>query len=251
MIRNLAVIGGVLLAVAAGVALGLVPGVVGLIPGVDTGVRIATLPTSLGAGLALSATAAWMYFGAKGKVKERDQLLDRIAWKGDEQVLDVGCGRGLVLVGAAKRLTTGKAVGVDIWQAEDLSGNRPEVPLKNAALEGVGDRVSVQTADMRKLPFPDASFDVVVSRAAIHNIYSAEGREAAIREIARVMRPQGRAAIDDIRHLREYARTFKASGCSEVRLVGSPVVAALAGILTFGSLRPNTMLVRKDGMIAR
>lgn len=251
MIRNLAVIGGVLLAVAAGVALGFVPRVVGLVPGVDTGVSIATLPTSLGAGLALCGTAAWMYFGAKGKVKERDRLLDRIAWKGDERVLDVGCGRGLILVGAAKRLTTGKAVGVDIWQAEDLSGNRPEVPLKNAALEGVGDRVAVQTADMRKLPFPDASFDVVVSRAAIHNVYSADGREAAIREIARVMRPGAQAAIDDIRHHREYTRTFKASGCADVRLVGSPIVAAMAAVLTFGSLRPNTMLVRKDGQSPR
>jgi len=40
-------------------------------------------------------------------------------------VLDVGCGRGLLLIGAARRLTTGKAVGVDIWQAEDRVGNLP------------------------------------------------------------------------------------------------------------------------------
>jgi cyclopropane fatty-acyl-phospholipid synthase-like methyltransferase len=45
--------------------------------------------------------------------------------RGDETVLDVGYGRGLHLIGAAKRLTTGKAPGVDIWQAEDLSGNLP------------------------------------------------------------------------------------------------------------------------------
>jgi hypothetical protein len=61
--------------------------------------------------------------------------------------------------------TTGEATGVDIWQAEDLSGNRPEATLENARREGVEDRVRIHTADMRKLPFPDGTFDVVVSRA--------------------------------------------------------------------------------------
>ena len=75
-----------------------------------------------------------MYFGSKyGKIAEREKLLKYIAWTGRERVLDVGCGRGLILVGAAKHLTTGHAVGIDIWQAEDLSGNRAEVPLGNAA----------------------------------------------------------------------------------------------------------------------
>jgi cyclopropane fatty-acyl-phospholipid synthase-like methyltransferase len=50
-----------------------------------------------------------------------------VPWKGDEAVRDVGCGHGLMLVGAARRLTTGKATGIDIWQAEDLTGNRPAV----------------------------------------------------------------------------------------------------------------------------
>ena len=138
--------------------------------------------------------ALWMLWSSKiGKVREREKLLDRIPWTGAERVLDVGCGRGLLLVGAARRLTTGRAVGIDIWQAEDLSGNRPEATLENARLEGVADRVEVQTADMRKIPFPDGSFDVVVSSQAIHNIYDSAGRAQAIGEIARVLAPGGRA----------------------------------------------------------
>lgn len=66
-----------------------------------------------------------------GKLRSRDRLLDGLALRGDETVLDVGCGRGLLLIGAAKRLTTGTAVGVDIWQTEDLSGNRPEATLES------------------------------------------------------------------------------------------------------------------------
>ena len=114
-----------------------------------------------------------------GKVRDRERLLDAISFGGAERVLDVGRGRGLMLIGAAKRLTPGgggRAVGVDIWQAEDLSGNWPEATLENARLEGVLDRVEVKTADMRKLPFDDASFEVVVSSKAIHNVYSKDGR---------------------------------------------------------------------------
>src|SRR5262249_27655268 len=145
------------------------------------------------AGLGCSAMGLWMLWSSKvGKLREREKLLDHIRWSGTERVLDVGCGRGLMLIGAAKRLTTGSAVGVDIWQAEDLSGNTPEATLENARREGVSERVEVQTADMRKLPFPDRSFDVVVSCAAIHNLYHAPDRTKAIVEIARVLKPGGR-----------------------------------------------------------
>src|SRR5713226_2628782 len=146
--------------------------------------------------ISFSATGLWMIWSSKvGKVREREKLLDRIAWSGNERVLDVGCGRGLMMIGAAKRLTTGKATGVDIWQAEDLSGNRPEATLENARREGVADRVEIKTADMRELPFPDGSFDLAVSCAAIHNLYSAADRAKAIAEIARVLKPGGIALI--------------------------------------------------------
>src|SRR6185436_5889430 len=68
--------------------------------------------------VACGLMACWMVWDSKiGKVREREWLLDRIAWSGAERVLDVGCGRGLLLIGAAKRLTTGSAVGIDLWQA--------------------------------------------------------------------------------------------------------------------------------------
>src|SRR6185503_15671992 len=127
----------------------------------------------IGAGLSCGAMGLWMIYDSKiGKVREREQYLDKIAWRGDERVLDVGCGLGLFLIGAAKRLSTGRAVGIDKWQAEDLSGD-------NARIEGVADKVEVHTGDARKLPFDDASFDVVLSSMALHNIYNAGERQAA------------------------------------------------------------------------
>jgi SAM-dependent methyltransferase len=162
-----------------------------------------------GCGVGFTLMGVWMIWESKiGKVRNRERLLQRITWTGKEEVLDVGCGRGLMLIGAAKRLTTGRATGIDIWQAEDLSGNRPEATLENARREGVADRVDVQTGDMRKMPFASNTFDIVVSRAAIHNLYKAGDRAQAIGEIARVLKPGGQALIEDIRHLQEYATVF-------------------------------------------
>ncbi len=165
-------------------------------------------------GAALGGTAGLMIRGSRvGKVRLREKHLDALALRGNEQVLDVGCGHGLMLIGAAKRLTTGHAAGIDLWQAEDQAGNTAEATLANARAEGVADKLSVQTADARAMPFADASFNLVLSSYALHNIYDAPGRARAISEIIRVLKPGGRALITDIRHTEEYAGVFRACGC--------------------------------------
>mgnify|MGYP003296839398 CR=1 FL=1 len=162
------------------------------------------------AGLSFGAMALWMIYDSKiGKVREREQYLDKIAWRGDERVLDVGCGLGLFLIGAAKRLSTGRAVGIDKWQAEDLSGNNAAGALDNAMVEGVADKVEVQTGDARKLPFDNASFDVVLSSMALHNIYNAGERQTAVREIARVLKPGGQFLFTSPREAVTYIRPVR------------------------------------------
>jgi SAM-dependent methyltransferase len=198
-----------------------------------------------GTGCALMG--AWMLWHSRvGKLRTRERLLDRLVWSGNEQVLDVGCGRGLLLNGAAKRLNTGRATGIDIWQVEDLTGNALEATLENARREQVADRVAVQTADVRNMPFSDATFDVVVSSAVIHNLYKASDRDQAIREIARVLKPGGHAVIEDIRHHRQYTRTFYQNGCSKIRHQGSVILCLFLTVITLGALQPATLVVRKD-----
>ena len=149
------------------------------------------------------------------KLRMCDRLLDLLPWRGDEKVLDVGCGRGLLLIGAAKRLEERKSHGVDIWRSEDLSGNGPEATLANAKAEGVADRVKIESADARKLPMADASIDTIVSSLAIHNIPNREEREQAIAEMVRVLKPGGHVAILDILHTGTYAKELQ----SEVSLM--------------------------------
>jgi SAM-dependent methyltransferase len=153
-----------------------------------------------------------------GKFRVRDALISRIAWRGDEQVLDVGCGHGLLLVAAAKRLTTGRAVGIDIWSQFDQGDNHPENTARNARIEGVADRVEICDGDARKLDFPNESFDIVVSSLALHNIREKAERDQAIREIIRVLKPGGQVAIYDIKHISEYQKIFLETGAQQVRL---------------------------------
>lgn len=168
----------------------------------------------LAAGGSMLATALWMLLSSLVlKLRLRDRLLAGHTWRGDEQVLDVGCGAGLAAIGAARRLTRGgRVTGIDLWQASDLSSNGPERLLANAAAAGVADRVAVQTGDMRALPFADTSFDVVTSMTAIHNVPSAAERLQAIDELWRVTRPGGALLIFDIRHARAYAARLRELG---------------------------------------
>ena len=158
-----------------------------------------------------------MIWGSKvGKLRLRDKLINSVSWRGDEQVLDVGCGHGLMLIGAAKRLTTVHAEGIDIWQQEDQASNSPRATMENAMREGVADQVELRNADARELPFLDGSFDVVLSSFAIHNIYDAVGREKAIREIHRVLKPGGQLVLADIRHTAQYADILRSLGWNQV-----------------------------------
>ncbi|HEY7403518.1 MAG TPA: class I SAM-dependent methyltransferase [Candidatus Angelobacter sp.] len=175
-------------------------------------------PSAFWPGISILLSGILMLVYAKwGKFRHRDRMLNMISWRGDEQVLDVGAGRGLLLIGAARRLTTGKSTGIDIWSTKDLSGNSLERTQANVDVEGVKDKVELRSDDARKLSFSDASFDVVLSNLCIHNIPDAEGRAQACREIARVLKPGGTALISDFILTSFYQKVFTEAGLKTTR----------------------------------
>ena len=187
-----------------------------IVANVVDGVVSGTVWPFVAAVVVLVCTGWGLYASRRGKFVVWARLLDRLRLRGDERVLDLGCGRGAVLLLAARHLTTGRAVGVDLWKRGDQSGNSPEATQRNAAAEGVADRVELHTADLTALPFADASFDVVVSNVAVHNVKGRAGRDRAIDEAVRVLRPGGWLLIADLWATRQYRDRLAQLGLRDV-----------------------------------
>jgi arsenite methyltransferase len=214
------------------------------------------LPGQWAVGVALLAALAaayllgmgsFMIFESRiGKVRDRDTILSRLPWRGDEQVLDVGCGRGLMLLGAASRLSTGHATGIDLWRAEDQAANSPEATLANARALGLEDRVSVTTGDMTALPFKTMQFDILLSAWALHNVAGPELRSQALAEMLRVLKPGGILCLTDIEGREDDLQTLRNLGADAVALtVLHPWRDRLLQVVTFGSFAPFTVTARK------
>jgi ubiquinone/menaquinone biosynthesis C-methylase UbiE len=184
----------------------------------------------------LLGAGGMVWYSKVGKLRMRDRVLELILWRGDEMVLDIGCGRGLLLIGAARRLTTGKAIGLDRWLAGALTGNRPEAVLDNARLEGVLARVDVKEGDVRQLPFPDASFDVAVSNFVVHEVKNRAEREQMLREMVRVLKPGGRLALVDFIFTGECIRVLHAIGIADAKRarIGSFLSFWFSAVLNLG-----------------
>ena len=130
--------------------------------------------------------------------------------RGDELVLDVGCGHGLMLIAAAKQLSHGKAIGIDLWQRRRRPGR--QLPRCDVEKRSVGKRHRARRTtgrhDARTLDFPDNTFDVVLSSWAIHNIYDAAGRAARCGRSFVCSSPADASIIVDIRCARPYAQVL-------------------------------------------
>jgi ubiquinone/menaquinone biosynthesis C-methylase UbiE len=193
-----------------------------------------------------------VWYSKVGKLRIRDQVLGLISWRGDEMVLDVGCGRGLLLVGAARHLTTGKAIGLDRWVRGALTGNCPEAAFDNARLEGVVDHVEVTEGDVRQMPFGNASFDVVVSNFVVHELNTRAEREQMLQEIVRVLKPGGRLALVDFIFTSECMRILQEMGISDLSRarVGSFFAFWFSAILNFGLVQTYRVTGNKPPITA-
>ncbi len=108
-------------------------------------------------------------------------VLDAAGVASGQRVLDVGCGTGVATRGAAERVGgDGEVVGLDLN------------PVMLAVARRLRPDLVWRKGDAMALPFPDASFDVVLSQFAMMFV---PDPGAALTEMARVVRPAGRVTV--------------------------------------------------------
>jgi SAM-dependent methyltransferase len=107
------------------------------------------------------------------------------------KVLDIGSGSGRTTVMVLRARPATHVTALDNFSADYIRNNGPDLLKRNVRTAGLDDaRVDVVTADMRKMPMPDGSFDAVVSSYAIDHL-NRQGIREALHETARVLKPEG------------------------------------------------------------
>jgi SAM-dependent methyltransferase len=112
--------------------------------------------------------------------------MDLLDVREDHSVLDVGCGEGYLLRKAARRASL--ALGADLDESR-LRASRNGLP--NPCRPGQSS-IELAVADGQRLPFADASFDRIICTETLEHVADAQ---LALRELARVLRPDGRLAV--------------------------------------------------------
>ena len=146
------------------------------------------------------------------KIKNRDKLISLLNLKGNEKILDIGCGNGLYTISLANQITTGKVYGIDIWDKTDLSNNSPGSIEKNIKSANLENKIILKSEDMRNMSFRNEFFDVIVASFSIHNIESKLERKKALDEIKRVVKKSGKIVIIDFKKINEYKEYFISHG---------------------------------------
>jgi len=113
------------------------------------------------------------------------ELIARLKLRGDEQILDVGCGDGKVTAELARAVPRGRVLGVDASAEMIAFAKKTFPPSKNSNLK-------FQICDARKLESIAGGFDLFFSNAALHWV---DDHEAILRGAAAVLKPGGRLVI--------------------------------------------------------
>jgi SAM-dependent methyltransferase len=106
-------------------------------------------------------------------------VLDHVPWRGDERVLDIGCGSGAYIEPVCRRLVRGGHM---------LAGDVSWGMLRDAASKPLPASAAVLNSDAMQLPLPDGCCDVVLAN---HMLFHVPQIESAVAEIHRVLRPGG------------------------------------------------------------
>lgn len=154
----------------------------------------------------------------------RNLVLDYLEWDGHGEALDIGCGNGPLVIGLAKKYPECKVTGIDYWgSAWDYSQNECE---KNAGYEGVLSQVVFKKGNASNLPFPDETFEAVVSNFVFHEVADIKEKRDLVKEALRVVRKGGVFSFQDLFLVKNFygetddlLKTIKSWGIEKVGMI--------------------------------
>ena len=150
--------------------------------------------TATSAVLALWAFAGFLVMWRVVRMNEPGELERADFARGGARVLDLGSGAGRTSVMVASQRPDARVVALDDYSADYIEGHGEAKTRANLRAAGVEDRVEIQRGDMRSIPFPDESFDAVVSSAAIDHLEPTDVA-VALAEANRVLRADGQILL--------------------------------------------------------
>ncbi|MBN1535785.1 MAG: methyltransferase domain-containing protein [Anaerolineales bacterium] len=170
---------------------------------------------------------AWIIFSSRfGNLQDKIQelVVSHIDWKGNGKVLDIGCGNAPLTIKLAKKYPEAEIIGMDYWGKNwDYS---MQFCTANAEIAGVEKQISFKQGSASRLPFEDASFDLVVSNLVFHEVQDVKDKRVSIQEALRVLKPGGVFVFQDLFLLTPYygtpealLNTIRQWGVSEVEFI--------------------------------
>ncbi len=155
-------------------------------------------------------TAAWglaRYVIPGNRIEVARGVISKLKLNGNEKVIDVGSGRGLYAIEAAKQLVNGSIVAIDIWDPKAVpklkfqhklsqpTGNTLENAKQNAECAGVSSKIEFRNMDVNFIDFESGSFDAAICGFVLGHLK--QHRRKAIREVYRVLKKEGQLILVD------------------------------------------------------
>ncbi len=171
-------------------------------------------------------------------------LINELELKGNETVLDIGTGAGVLSVEIARALNKG-----GFLQGIDLSSKMTKMAKLTAVKQNMTN-TSFKTASALRLPFDDSSFDVVASSNAFPWV---PDRELFLKEVYRVLKPGGRLGLVALSNdcYREFTDVLKKISKESPRLFPSSAPFELMGAKLHSTIELGKMVAKVGFSIHR
>ena len=175
-------------------------------------------------------------------------IINKISYKENVKILDIGVGSASLITKLAKSFTKASLVGIDYW-GNDWEYSK-QICETNAKYEGVADRIKFIQASAYDLPFSENEFDIVVSCLTFHEVKDEADKIKVLKEALRVLKRDGEFVFLDLfldekifGKNDEFFNRISSLGISEIKVEKLENIIKLPHILLHKKVLGNAMVI--------